>query len=212
MNQWIILVLLIVLCNISLLAQGKYDMINRLNIGKDIKHLERKIKKDIKEHPILSERKDLQLYHIFWLQSDCLLAKEEYSDCSFLSKVYPLYRSSYSKILSIKTGKYLQNFATFVCDSTGAIIATASSRILHVASCYDEEDIELARILYHNEMDFIFYLSGTFVGTYFGIKGDNVYVISRESMDQLKKHPLGEFLGCCYDEFLVSPAFKPPLR
>lgn len=74
-----------------------------------------------------------------------------------------------------------------------------SDRFLTLAT--SEYHVKLVKILHDQKIDFIFYM-GHKLGTFFGVKDGDVYVIIESSTDA-KIYSLKEFIDCCYNDLLL---------
>ena len=100
-----------------------------------------------------------------------------------------------------KKKKYLST-EILISDSLGCLIATSDGSIVHSATNYPQDDLELLRMFFEKKWDFVFYITNTSCGTYFGIKGEDIYVLKKSSKE-LKTYSLEEFVNCCWHTLYV---------
>lgn len=66
---------------------------------------------------------------------------------------------------------------------------------------YSPKDVELQNFFNKHSIEFVFNLGLTPGNIYFGVKGNEVYVIEK-TIEGLKVFPLEEYIGCCWNDFI----------
>jgi len=198
MRRYLILII-IMYSGMYSYSQENINMIEILNIKKDIVSLEDRITDLIKKNPEIADIQGLKQFHLFWVgvEKDSL-KKEDYLDYSFLYKLIPpgYYHFGSNSLLK----KYLRS-ETLITDSAGNLIARGDARLVHVAPVFDSNDIKLAKMFFNKEIDFAFYMGGQ-LRTYVGIKGNTLYMF-KTTQDELIQYSWKEFMECCFDEWIV---------
>ncbi len=178
-------------------AQNGIDVIQLLNLQEEVQQLEKKISRDIKKDPILSKKNGLEQFNVFWLCCPDSLKKEDFLNLSFLYRLHPdynivKYRSFFKKDIK----QVLVD--TFISDSVGNLVAKGSFFSFGHSNGLRKDYIELTKMLYNKDFDFVFYLlfEGSkmvrFTSTYIALKDDDIYVL-KTSINELKKYTLEEF-------------------
>ncbi|MEN6502030.1 MAG: hypothetical protein ABFC55_06600 [Tenuifilaceae bacterium] len=187
---------------INSFSQNEMNMMDKLNIRQDLSVVNNRITRLLNKDPYFSKTQGVKLFHIFWLTYQGEFRKEDFLNQSFLNKLVPSY---YTQKTLFGKKKYLAT-QVFISDSTGHLIATSDGRAIYSAvkykNTYTQGDLNLLRIFYKSEMDFIFYIELTSGDTYFGTKGKDIYVL-KQSNEELKIYPLEEFINCCWDKLHV---------
>ena len=181
-------------------AKENINMIEILNVEQDIVSLEKRITNLIKKKPEIANIQGLRQYHIFWLgiEKDSL-KKEDYLDHSFLHKLYYGYYHLGSNSLFKKRKEYIRT-TILITDSAGNLVARGDARLVHISPVFDPNDVKLAKMFFDKEIDFAFYMGGTF-NKYVGIKGNNLFVLE-STQEGLMIYSWEEFMECCFDEWV----------
>ncbi|MDR1614422.1 MAG: hypothetical protein LBS26_02525 [Campylobacteraceae bacterium] len=208
MHRYVIQTTIIIyfgMCSFSF-AQENTNMIKILNIEQDIVSLENRITDLIKKKPAIANIQGLRQFHILLLgfsdYNKVEIKKEDYLDYSFLYQLRQSYYHLGSNSLFAKKKKYLSTI-TLVTDSTGNLVATSDARLVHIAPVFDQKDIELAKMFFDKEIDFILWLETPHITRYMvGIKDNNLYALER-TKEGLKIYSWDEFMKCCFDKWIV---------
>lgn len=205
MRRYVILTAIIVYFEMCSYAQENINMIEVLNIEQDIVALENRITDLIKKKPEIANIQGLRQFHILLLgfsdYTKIEIKKEDYLEHSFLFQLCQGYYRLGSNSLFRKEKKYLSTI-TLITDGTGNLIATGDARLVHIALVFAPNDIELAKMLFDNEIDFVLWLETPHIMRYMvGIKGNNLYALER-TQEGLKIHSWEEFMECCFDKWV----------
>lgn len=187
---------------VSSFSQKEINMIDILNVRQELSEINNKITYLLIKDSYFSKKQGLKLFHVFWLEYQGEVRKEDFLNYSFLNKLNPCY---YTQKSLFGKKKYLDT-EVLISDSLGRLIAQSDGRAIYSAVrnniTYTQGYLDLLRILYNNEMDFVFYISGTSCDTYFGIMDKDIYVL-KLSNNELKIYPLDEFVNCCWSTLHV---------
>ncbi len=205
-----IILLALLVCTCSYAQEKSLDMVDALNIKKDISSLNKRILHLIKKHPKLSKEKGLQIFHVFILSMEEETSEENYKSGKFLYALSPSYRKYYQNLLYKK--KYINTYTVYIADSTGNLLATADPRFIYIYHIHSVADIEITKMFHRKKVDFLFYKNRTSLGTLFAIKGNDVFIIKRLK-EGIVKYTLEEYVDCHYNE-LIFPftAKETPLQ
>ncbi len=194
----IIILLALLICTCSYAQEKSLNMVDALNIKKDIRSLDKRILHLVKKHPKLSKEKGIQIFYAFILSTEeNKTSEEDYRSGKFLYTLSPSYRKFYQNFLYRK--KYINTMAIYIADSIGNLLATASPRFIHIPHIHGVTDIEMTKMFHRKEVDFVFYKNLTSLGTLFAIKGNDVFIIE-ESGEGIKEYKLDEYVDCCYNK------------
>ena len=177
-------------------AQNNIDMMNDLKIEQDIISLENRITDLIKKNPKIANIQGLKQYHILLLSPKYgNFNKENYLDYSFL------YQLSYGYYSLFGKQKYIVT-ETLVTDSIGNLIATGDAILVHVAPVFAKSDMEVSRMFFNKEFDFVFCLASPHsMGYMVGIKDNNLYALE-DTKEGIKIYTWEEFIECCFDKWI----------
>jgi hypothetical protein len=184
-------------------AQENINMIKILDIEQDIISLEKRITSLVKKKPEIANIRGLRQFHVFGLYSGNS-RKEDFLNRSFLYKLsLGGYYDIKSNFLFWKRRKYIKA-QTSITDSVGNLVARGDARLVHVAPVFGQYNIELAKMFFDKEIDFVFDLGFPYSSRYMvGIKGNNLYAL-QNTKEGLKVYPWDEFMQCCYDEWVFQ--------
>lgn len=201
-----LLLIILLLFDINSFSQNERNMIDILNVSQDLSIVNNRIVNLLKKDSYFSKIQGVKLFHIFWLEYQGEYKKEYFLNHSFLYKLNPTY---YTQKSLFREKRYLST-QVLISDSLGHLIATSDGRFIYSVDKYNnthlQGDLDLMRVFYKNEMDFVFYIELTSGDTYFGIKGKDVYILKRSNED-LKIYPLEEFINCCWNTFHIPTAY-----
>ena len=182
-------------------AQESINMIEILNIEKDIISLENRISNLIKKNSAMADMQNLRQFHILMLHLDynkVEFKKERYLDLSFLYHLEPQYYEVGRK------GKeeYLRTM-TLITDSAGNLITNCDARFFfRTPPIANPGYVQLAKMLFDEKFDYILWLSGPHeMGYKIGIKGSKLYAIKTVN-NELKIYTWEEFMECCFDKWI----------
>ena len=200
MNKTYLLLIVLSFFSILSYAQKGLNMIDQLNLKQDIITKDKKIYELLKKDAWLKEFHRFQLFHVFWLEYKGEFKKEDFIDHTFLNKLVPTY---YTKNSLFRKKTYL-NSEVYIGDSTGNLIAETEGGFIQSAVeykvPYDQSDIKLFDMFYKKELDFVFYIYGTYGNISVGVKSKDIYILD-DTNDGLKVYPLEEFVDCCWEKF-----------
>lgn len=205
MLKHILLYIFFFLMPFMIIAQENINMIDTLNIDKDIITLEERISELIKKNPKIGQIQGLKQFHIFGLKytelSKVDTTKANYLNHSFLSQLIPTFYIIRSTSFYSKERKYLDS-STLITDSLGKLVAIGDPRAIYIFN-FAQGDIELAKRLFNKEYDFIFKLQAPFAGFYeIGIKGNKLTALE-SGFDGFVQHSWEEFMNDYFDKWLI---------
>ena len=176
------------------------DYFNKKEGKTDIVNLENRISKLTKKMPQLKKEKGIRQFNLLECYLDTpFLARKDYIDHSFLGKVrYGHYHLSRKSILSKK--RYYMRTQTLVTDSSGHLLAKGDARHLYkvFSSPIDENEKKLAKILFNENYDFVFYLVNNLFEIYFCIKNNHIDVL-QWSEDSYSHLPWEEYVNMFWE-------------
>jgi len=189
-------------------AQESVNMIEILNIKKDMNSLEKRILKMIKKNPDIAKTKDLKLFHILYLgiEDANSLTKEDYLNHTYLQHLY-YFRTNVknpSGNFDIRL-KYICTH-TLITDSKGNLVARGDAfRVTPTDN--DSNDAIRAKMFFDKEIDFAFRIVYLGCRYEFGIRKDKLYVFGWEKAVfddvfvecEFVKYTWEEFVECCLD-------------
>jgi hypothetical protein len=190
-------------------AQEDINMIEILNMKKDMRHLEKRISKLIRQNPDIAKMKGLKQFHILYLGIDdaTKLTKEDYINQSFLYHLYTGHTDNKSfgfssfdvRVKCIRTN-------TLLTDSEGTLVTHGDAiYFLPVSSSYVSiDDTILAKMFFNKEIDFAFRIVSPFEMRFveIGIKGNNLYVFGIDDDGYEIIYTWEEFIECCLEDWI----------
>ncbi len=200
MNKAILLTYILSFMPINGYSNNRINLVDQLNIQKDLSRLEKSIWILIKRNQNLSNEKGLKQFHILWLKGKENISKKDILDYSFLDKIEPMYKKKQSGIFDKK--KYLRS-EIFITDSTGNIVGKAYDNQSLFFNEPTNSESELIRMLYNKELDNVFRLMIGVVNSsiYMGTKDMDMYIL-KDTRDGIIKYNLQDFIKCCFDEWM----------
>lgn len=162
--------------------------------------LEYEIKRIIKKTPELKKYKDIRMFHLNEMYVPGYFLKDKnYIDYSFLNDLVCGY---YRKRYSFFGKKEIPRTRTLLTDSAGNYLGEFYLGHIYLADGYKpdviSDKVELAKMFYNNEIDYVFYSLQWNVG-YFCIKDHHMFVLEKiyskeDKTWELKYIPWEEFL------------------
>ena len=203
----------IVLCSVThSYAQENINMIDILNIKKDVRHLEKRISKLVRKNPDIAKMKGLKQFHIFCLCIDdaTKLQKEDYINLSFLYNLrtyqrvlYTLRKNPFSgNRSSIRRESDIIASNTFLIYSNGFLVADDTSGSL--SPTYSSYNTFLAKVFFDKEIDFAFRIltPSEMQSVDIGIKENSLYVFGIDDDGYEIIYTWDEFIDCCLDDWI----------
>lgn len=167
-------------------------------INKNIPKLEHRIYRLLTKVDCLEDSKNFTIKYVFHVNVGDDFKKEDFLDHSFLKKIEPLYTNR-----TTKKNKYLRASA-YINDLSGNLIGRGDHRLVMTAcnyiNAYAYPQDNINQLLNDNIFDYILYLNGTPLGTFIGIKANDISII-QDSITGLKIFTLKEFIDCCWDSY-----------
>ncbi len=90
---------------------------------------------------------------------------------------------------------------TLITDSLGNLVAGGDAHLVYGRTSFDSNDVKLAKMFFDKEIDFAFYLEGTLLSRYIGIKGNNLFAFEA-TKEGLKIYSWRELIECCFEEWI----------
>lgn len=189
------LLILFTLVNMQVFSQKIFDL-NQLE--SDISFLNQKIIKLAQNSPYDLHVKDSQIQHVYHLNLDGEFSKERFNNKQFINSLYASY---YSQKRLFKSVDYL-HAESLICDDRGKLIFTSNGVQIFENNIVNPAYDTIAKLLFEKELDYCFHINNTSVGTYFGVKGTQVFILSDTFSRNKICYPLEEFIELYWDKFV----------
>lgn len=198
--------LLVVLANYTC-ALGQNNLEEMLNIENDVRNLNNNIIRHLNRKYPFYKNTELRIFHVYFLSYDGNSLTDDLGDNSFVNKLIPNYYIEHKCTRKIK----ILDTDAFICDSLGTLIGTSDGKRLYLRKnynpnigVYQQKIIDLYLL---NRVDFLFSLDLLPVGTFIGIKSDEI-IIFRSSNEELQTFTLDEFISCCWEDLIKLKDIK----
>lgn len=185
---------LFMLLSVQTFSQTRF---NQNLLESDISTLNKKIVKLARKSPYNIHVEESQIYHVYQLNLEGEILKERFNNKQFINSLYTTY---YSQKRLFRSVNYL-HAETLICDRKGKIIATSNGVQVYANNIVNRTYDTIAKLLFKKELDYCFHINNTSGGTYFGVKGTQVFVLSEAFNSNQICFPLEEFIELYWNEF-----------
>jgi len=191
------ILLIIVFCNCiftNAYTQKISDSLTK-TLKPAIDSLENRIDYLISRNTSLSKMKDLKQFHIYFLNHDSTLRKQDFMDNSFINKLHSDYYEVDIKRCTTKEKVPYLRANTIICNSNYEEIAGGDARYINLH--YNPIYSNIVRLFAANAIDLVINLGMN--GVYICIKNNDIFVF-KDTNEELQMYSLKEFAKCCYGE------------